>query len=103
MSDWEAEYDEDGGAISKPSHVNTAKQWRATPSRRNENVRFGVKPERKMDREGPQWRSWRERDSSNGRETRRDRSTRPLTLTVENSSIGRVIGKLVLYTFTDVK
>ncbi|KAG7334006.1 hypothetical protein KOW79_002413 [Hemibagrus wyckioides] len=93
MSDWEAEYDEDGGAISKPSHVNTATQWKATPSRSNENVRFGGKREMKMAREGPQWRSWRERDSSNGRETRRDRSTRPLTLTVGNSLIGRVIGR----------
>nr|MCI4376357.1 hypothetical protein [Pangasianodon gigas] len=107
MSDWEAEYDENGGAISKPSRVHTApcKQWKATSNTSKENVCFGGKRGGKVDREGPQWRNWRERDrevnfterrdSNSGRETRRDRaaSTRPLTLTVENSLVGRIIGR----------
>lgn len=105
MSDWEAEYDEDGGAISKPSRVHTApcRQWKATSEISKANVSFGGKRGGKVEREGPQWRNWRERDrkvnfNNNGRETRRERSasTRPLTTTVENSLIGRVIGKLAL-------
>lgn len=78
MSDWEAEYDEIGKAISKTSHVNTATytRWKAASNR---DVTVTT-----------------ERDSNNRRQTR------PMTLTLENSLIGRVIGKLALYTFTGV-
>ncbi|TSK22713.1 putative ATP-dependent RNA helicase DDX43 [Bagarius yarrelli] len=96
MSDWEEEYEENGGVASKPVRVTTAQysQGKATTKySHNENVRFGGKHGGKLDRDGPQWRMWR--SDSNGRETRSETSTtsRPLILTVNNSLIGRIIGR----------
>lgn len=98
MSDWEADYDEDGGAVSKPSRVHTAPgtQWKATSNNSKDTVCYGGRRGGKMDREGPQWRDWRERkgEEKRGREARCEgtASTRPLTLTLDHSFIGRVIG-----------
>ncbi|XP_060780747.1 probable ATP-dependent RNA helicase DDX43 [Neoarius graeffei] len=101
MSDWEADCGEDGGSISKPSRVHAAPctQWKAASDISKAGGSFGGKRGEKVEREGAQWRSWRERDRKvnygNNRETRRERpaSTQPLTFTVENSLIGRVIGR----------
>ncbi|KAI5107988.1 putative ATP-dependent RNA helicase DDX43, partial [Silurus meridionalis] len=99
MSDWEAEYDEGGGAISKPSLVRKAPYtgWEGSSHSRKENVSFDSKSGLKLGREGPQWRKWRERDGevNHDRETRRAKSasSRALTLSVENSQIGRIIGR----------
>ncbi|KAF4090422.1 hypothetical protein AMELA_G00051600 [Ameiurus melas] len=98
MSDWEDEHDGNGGAISKPSRVYSAPctQWQATSNISKENVYFGGKRGGNVDRGGSQWRDRRERGNfNNGRDARRDRaaSTRPLTLTVENSLVGRIIGR----------
>lgn len=97
MSDWELEYDEKGGAISKLSPVHTAPytQWKAIP-KNSKNVCFDGKRGGKLNQDGPQWRNWRARDDSN-RDRERLASSRPLTLTLENSLIGRVIGKLALW------
>lgn len=106
MSDWEAEYDENGGAISKPPRVRTppCTHWKGTSTNIKGNGFFGGKRGGKVDREGPQWRNWRERDrevnfaerSDSNISGERSASTRPLTLTLDNSLIGRVIGKLAL-------
>lgn len=102
MSDWEVEYDENGASSSKPLQVNTAPytQWGATSNSGREHLSFCGKRGGKVDRERPQWRNWRERDSNNGTETRREKSasTRPLTMNLEKSLIGRIIGKLAVLT-----
>ncbi|KAF5910116.1 putative ATP-dependent RNA helicase DDX43 [Clarias magur] len=92
MSDWEAEYGEDGGATSEPSVVHTA-PWKATSNINKRNASFGGKRDGKVEREGPQWRNWRERDREVNSPAERPASSRALTLTVDNSLIGRVIGR----------
>lgn len=98
MSDWEDEYDESGRADSKPSRVHTAPctQWRAASGGSKERACFGEKRGGKVNREGPQWRKWREREGDGDGD--RAASARPLTLTLNNSFIGRVIGKPALWT-----
>ncbi|XP_047668414.1 probable ATP-dependent RNA helicase DDX43 isoform X2 [Tachysurus fulvidraco] len=88
MSDWEAEYDEIGEAISKTSHVNTATytRWKAASNR---DVTATTERERDVT-----VTTERERDVTvTQRDFNNRRQTRPLTLTLENSLIGRVIGR----------
>ncbi|XP_062850867.1 probable ATP-dependent RNA helicase DDX43 [Trichomycterus rosablanca] len=111
MSDWETDYDEDGGAVSKPSPVLTAPRtdWKV-PSHGGgkESVCFGGKRGGRVEGDGAQWRNWRERDrdtgSAEGSDSNRGRfraqsgaarsaSTPPLTVSIDSSMIGRVIGR----------
>ncbi|KAL7383416.1 hypothetical protein ABVT39_010268 [Epinephelus coioides] len=103
MSDWEDEYDESGVAIQKPATKSAPTEWKP-PSydSRRENVCFGV---RGGGRSGAprEWRADRgggeryEYSRANGGEGRPGRRTfgdeRPVTFTVENTSVGRVIGR----------
>ncbi|KAI4875321.1 hypothetical protein NFI96_015561 [Prochilodus magdalenae] len=112
MSDWEAEYDEDGVAISKPTPIITTQntEWKF-PSCGNVSkgdVNFGGKRGGKEQPKNPLWRNSRDQrgdptttgqpiysDSDSGRRRRDDRagSMRHVSLSVENSMIGRVIGR----------
>ncbi|XP_017577605.1 probable ATP-dependent RNA helicase DDX43 isoform X1 [Pygocentrus nattereri] len=112
MSDWEDEYDEDGTAISKPSPVIPAQraEWRF-PSFGNDSKgsdSFGGKRGGKQQPKDSLWRNFRNQDgdsntteqlvgsdfdSGRGRRDDRAASTRPVSLSVENAMIGRVIGR----------
>ncbi|XP_053358502.1 probable ATP-dependent RNA helicase DDX43 isoform X2 [Clarias gariepinus] len=92
MSDWEDEYGEDEGAISEPSVVHKATS-KATSNTNIRNEYFGGKRGGKVEREGPQWRNWRERDREVKSPVERPASNRALTLNLDNSLIGRVIGR----------
>lgn len=118
MSDWEDEYDADGVAISKPLPVKNApvQSWRP-PSLRGARSREATSVGAKFGnvREGEQWTNRRDRDvESNicdgevgknnsysrsragptGCRSSGDRSgSSPETLNVENSLVGRIIGK----------
>ncbi|XP_077093091.1 putative ATP-dependent RNA helicase DDX43 isoform X1 [Siphateles boraxobius] len=118
MSDWEDEYDADGVAISKPSLVQTVPVKSSRPpcprgARSRETTSVGTK----FGDEGEQWTNWRTRDfESNicdgaaGKNSSYSRSrTGPnvtgcrgngdrsgssaVTLHVENSLVGRIIGR----------
>lgn len=93
MSDWEEEYGEDEGAISEPSVVHKATS-KATSNTNIRNEYFGGKRGGKVEREGPQWRNWRERDREVKSPVERPASNRALTLNLDNSLIGRVIGEM---------
>lgn len=112
MSDWEDEYNEDGVAIQKPPP-----EWkRPCDDRPRENVSFGVRSgarfgaprEWRADRSGEGSESGGPRGGGGGggggrpflwstgpRRTFGDEkldSSPPVTVTVENASVGRVIG-----------
>lgn len=116
MSDWEDEYDTDGVAISKPLAVQTVsvKSWRP-PSPRGAPSRQTTSVGAKFGGDGEQWRNWRDRnfgsnvcDGATGKNNSYSRSrtgptgcrgggdrsgSSPVTLSVENSLVGRIIGK----------
>ncbi|XP_072534235.1 probable ATP-dependent RNA helicase DDX43 [Salminus brasiliensis] len=113
MSDWEEEYDEDGVAIAGPSPVVSAQrtEWRPPSSFGSKGSvylggKFGVNEQRNES----DWRNLRNQhgdtnptdhlmcsdpDSGRGRRGGGSRSGtgRPVLLSVENSLIGRVIGR----------
>lgn len=116
MSDWEDEYDADGVAISKPSLVQTVPvKSSRPPSLRGARSRETTSVGAKFGGEGEQWTNRRTRDfESNicdgvaGKNSSYSRSrTGPtecrgngdrsgssaVTLHVENSLVGRIIGK----------
>lgn len=109
MSDWEDEYDQDGVAIYKPATKPASADWKfSCNDRQRENVVFGVKNgtkfgaprQRRANRSGPgpevnKWGGGSDRGGP-GRQTTfsKEESSRPLTITVETTSIGRVIGTL---------
>lgn len=117
MSDWEDEYDADGVAISKPSLVQTVPvKSSRPPSSRGARSREATSVGAKFGGEGQQWTNRRTRDfESNiyddgaaGKNSSYSRSrTGPtecrgngdrsgssaVTLHVENSLVGRIIGK----------
>ncbi|XP_050982743.1 probable ATP-dependent RNA helicase DDX43 isoform X1 [Labeo rohita] len=116
MSDWEDEYDTDGVAISKPLAVQTVsvKSWRP-PSPRGAPSRQTTSVGAKFGGDGEQWRNWRDRDpgsnvydGATGKNNSYSRSrtgptgcrgggdrsgSSPVTLSVENSLVGRIIGR----------
>uniref|UniRef100_A0A3Q4GYA7 RNA helicase n=1 Tax=Neolamprologus brichardi TaxID=32507 RepID=A0A3Q4GYA7_NEOBR len=105
MSDWEDEYDQDGVAIYKPATKPAPADWKfSCNDRQRENVVFGVKNgtkfgaprEMRANRSGPgpEVNKWGDRGGP-GRQTtfNKEESSRPLTITVETTSIGRVIGR----------
>uniref|UniRef100_A0A673J4Y7 RNA helicase n=1 Tax=Sinocyclocheilus rhinocerous TaxID=307959 RepID=A0A673J4Y7_9TELE len=101
MSDWEDEYGADGEAISKPSTLPVqivtlpVKSWRP-PSPRGARSRDPTSVGAKFGGDGEQWRNWRDRDSESNVWCRGggDRSgSSPTTLNVENSLVGRIIGR----------
>lgn len=106
MSDWEEEYDEDGVAIQK-THFKSAQTDYKLPfdDRQRENVFFGARngtrfgasreTEYKSRRGGGEGRplTW-----STGRRIfggENSDFSPPVTITVENVSIGRIIGRLL--------
>ncbi|XP_063347835.1 probable ATP-dependent RNA helicase DDX43 [Pelmatolapia mariae] len=106
MSDWEDEYDQDGVAIYKPATKPAPADWKfSCNDRQRENVVFGVKNgtkfgaprERRGNRSGPgpEVNKWGGDRGGPGRQTTfsKEESSRPLTITVETTSIGRVIGR----------
>lgn len=116
MSDWEDEYDADGVAIQKPAASSAPAQWKL-PCDDRQNVFFGVKNgnrfgasrEAKGDHsdEGALNKSWggggrqftRTTDrGAPGRRTFNDKklgSSPPVTITLENAAVGRVIGRIL--------
>nr|AAI54807.1 Zgc:174910 protein [Danio rerio] len=118
MSDWEDEYDGDGVAVSKqltlPAKPAPVKSWRP-PSPRGARNRETSSAGAKFGGDGEQWVNWRNRDSdfdvfdgaagknnsysrsrigptrSRGYADRGDSSS--VTLNVENSLVGRIIGR----------
>lgn len=117
MSDWEDDYDAEGVVIAKPAPTVQNTEWQPKAPEGKENVYFGVKHGRpaalgKGSQDGPQWRNWRdkadtctrefssrngERDDSRKSRCQTDRegsgSSNHIKFTVDNSFIGRVIGK----------
>lgn len=115
MSDWEDEYDADGVAIHSPATSSAPAQWKLQCDDR-QNVFFGVNGngfgasrEVKSDGgdEGAVYQSWRgggrqfTRSTDRGAPGRRTfndeklDSSLPVTITVENASVGRVIGRFL--------
>lgn len=113
MSDWEDEYDEGGVAIQKPATKPAPTEWnQPCGGFPKENVSFGVRNGNRFGgpREGrggrggdvSEDRSWsgegrsftRSAGGRNFGDEKSDSST-PLTLSVESSSVGRVIGMFV--------
>uniref|UniRef100_A0A4W6DWD1 RNA helicase n=1 Tax=Lates calcarifer TaxID=8187 RepID=A0A4W6DWD1_LATCA len=113
MSDWEDEYDEDGVAIEKSATKSVPTEWKLPcDDSQRENVFFGVRNgtrcgglrERKADR-GGDFKSRRgdgrlfppnTNRGASGRRTFGDEnsdSSPPVTITVENASVGRIIGR----------
>ncbi|KAK2896764.1 hypothetical protein Q8A67_011252 [Cirrhinus molitorella] len=118
MSDWEDDYDTDGVAISKPLPVHTApvKSWRP-PSPRGAPSRETTSGGARFGGDGEQWRNWRDRDcgtnvchGATGKNNSYSRprtgpnvtwcrggedrpGSSPLNLSVENSLVGRIIGR----------
>ncbi|XP_067242678.1 probable ATP-dependent RNA helicase DDX43 [Chanodichthys erythropterus] len=120
MSDWEDEYDAGGVAISKPLtlHVKNApvQSWRP-PSLRGARSREATSVGAKFGnvREGEQWTNWRDRDVESNicdgeagknnsysrpragptgcRSSGDGSGSSPETLHVENSLVGRIIGR----------
>lgn len=114
MSDWEDEYNEDGVAIQKPV-TNSAPAQCKLPCNDRQNVFFGMKHgasrEVRADRsgEGSEYQTWRggggrpfTRSTGRGAPGRwgfndeKVSSSPPVTITVENSYIGRVIGRFLM-------
>ncbi|XP_062376003.1 probable ATP-dependent RNA helicase DDX43 [Sardina pilchardus] len=115
MSDWEDNNDADDVVNAKPAKPPAFKnsEWRPRPSEGKENVCFGVKRGQqsgRSDQDGTQWRSWRDqadtcsRDSRNGERDTSSRgrsqhggntsgSSNVMSFTVDNSVVGRVIGR----------
>lgn len=118
MSDWEEDYDAEGVVIAKPAPTVQNSEWRLKAPEGKENVHFGVKGGRpvafgKGTQDGPQWRDWRDKSDTCSRESssrngerddswKRRRQTgwegsgssNHMKFTVDNSVIGRVIGKI---------
>lgn len=116
MSDWEDDYDADGVAISKPLPVQTVqvKSWRP-PSPRGARSRETTSAGAKFGGGGEQWTHWRDRgfesnicDGAAGKNNSYSRSrtgpsgcrdngdrsgSSPVNLHVENSLVGRIIGR----------
>ncbi len=110
MSDWEDD-SEDGCGIQKLAKQSAPPEWKLpSADRQSENVFFGVKPAAKFglrrefraDRSGEESQfkyrtgEGREGPRSTGRRNfghDSSDSTQPVTFTVENASIGRVIGR----------
>uniref|UniRef100_A0A6Q2XS44 RNA helicase n=1 Tax=Esox lucius TaxID=8010 RepID=A0A6Q2XS44_ESOLU len=115
MSDWEDEYDGSAPVTTGSKDFKSSRKWSE-----KENVCFGMRngggfeaPRGIADRNSSQFQKWRGNDGGNGRVVSRsgcgntrvcarggrggvaDRSgfTLPVTFTVDNTSIGRVIGR----------
>ncbi|XP_041921229.1 probable ATP-dependent RNA helicase DDX43 isoform X2 [Alosa sapidissima] len=117
MSDWEDNNDADSVVNAKPAPAFKNSEWRPQSSESKENVYFGVKRGRpaalgKSDQDGPQWRNWRDQADTcsrefNSRNGERDANRRGrgqiggdtsgspnvMSFTVDNSVVGRVIGR----------
>lgn len=116
MSDWEDEYSEDGVAIQKPATNSAPATWKLPPdNRQRENAfggvgngpRFGGSREVRGERSGVGGDFNYPRDGGrqfsrstgwggSGRRTFDDERSDyapPVTITVENASVGRVIGR----------
>nr|XP_046258681.1 probable ATP-dependent RNA helicase DDX43 isoform X2 [Scatophagus argus] len=113
MSDWEDEYDEEGVAIQRPALKSAQTEWKPPcDGRQRQSLFFGVRnafrfgvPREDRDgsgAEGCQYKSRRGgRDvrsfsQSDGRRSfgsQRLDSSPPVKVTVENASVGRVIGR----------
>lgn len=97
MDDWEDEYNADGTAIAKPAPKLAPTEWKyPSDGLKRENVYFGVKNGRKSET-SKDWRA--DRGQRDGGPERRQAfvqdnsgSSTPLTITVENVSVGRIIG-----------
>lgn len=111
MSDWEDEYSADGVAIQKPATKSAPPEWNLPCDDRHgvrNESRVGAPREWRADRggEGSEYRSRRgggegrpfTRNTDRGRQTFGDEksdSSPPVTITVENASVGRVIGRFL--------
>ncbi|XP_070697534.1 probable ATP-dependent RNA helicase DDX43 [Pempheris klunzingeri] len=118
MSDWEEEYNEDSVDIQKPAKKSAPTEWKLPhDDRRRGNVCFGVRNENRFgaprewraDRSagGSEYRSrrgggegrpcpWGTDRGDAGRRTYGDEKSDcspPVTITVENASVGRIIGR----------
>uniref|UniRef100_A0A3Q3KJH0 RNA helicase n=1 Tax=Monopterus albus TaxID=43700 RepID=A0A3Q3KJH0_MONAL len=110
MSDWEDEYNEDGVAFQKPA-TNSAQTWceLSCGDRKRDNVVFGVRdrcgPSGEGRADGTSGKGFDSRGWTSGREARsrgapggrpfgddKSASSRPVTITVENALVGRIIG-----------
>uniref|UniRef100_A0A8C6LAK9 RNA helicase n=1 Tax=Nothobranchius furzeri TaxID=105023 RepID=A0A8C6LAK9_NOTFU len=91
MSDWEDEYDRDGVAIEKPAPKPTTHSscLPRNDRQRGGSVSFGVKSDR--GRDGYEFRNRRGRVHGGLQADKSESSA--VTITVESSSIGRVIGR----------
>lgn len=107
MSDWEEEYDENGVAIDIPAPKSSA-PTNYDEDRSRENVFFGVRRGARFaaPRESREGSEFKPRRGGGGgesyRSTRRtnfgeERSncSQPVIVTVENASVGRIIGEFV--------
>ncbi|KAK2824554.1 hypothetical protein Q5P01_021729 [Channa striata] len=114
MSDWEDEYDGDGEATQKPATSSAPAPWKS-PREDRQNVFFGANNRTRFggwaevgadrSREGSEFKSRRgggcgfSRRSDRGIPRRRasddesSRSSPPVTFTVENASVGKIIGR----------
>ncbi|XP_038593845.1 probable ATP-dependent RNA helicase DDX43 isoform X1 [Micropterus salmoides] len=108
MSDWEDEYNEGGVALQKPATKLPPTEWKLpSDGRQREYEYFGVRNrsrfedsrEERADRNGggSEYQSrrggGRPFPRSTGGRSFGDEKSPPVTLTVENSSVGRVIGR----------
>ncbi|KAE8281049.1 putative ATP-dependent RNA helicase DDX43 [Larimichthys crocea] len=105
MSDWEEEYDENGVAIDIPAPKSSA-PTNYVEDRSRENVFFGVRRGARFaaPRESREGSEFKHRRGGGGgesyRSTRRtnfgeerSNSSQPVIVTVENASVGRIIGR----------
>lgn len=108
MSDWEDEYDAVGVAVQKPVANPAPAQWKL-PCGDRKNVffdvqnetRFGASREAKGDGrdEGTVRRGWRGGGRQFTGRTYNDNkldSSPSVTITVENASVGRIIGRIII-------
>ncbi|XP_051815804.1 probable ATP-dependent RNA helicase DDX43 [Acanthochromis polyacanthus] len=108
MSDWEDEYDGDGVAIQKPAAKSAPIERKMSLDyRQGQNVHFGVRRcgrfgsegAANVSGEGSQSKWWRDGGNRGGFAQRRtfdnlkSDSSRPVTFTVENAVVGRIIGR----------
>uniref|UniRef100_A0A3P8RQ57 RNA helicase n=1 Tax=Amphiprion percula TaxID=161767 RepID=A0A3P8RQ57_AMPPE len=104
MSDWEDEYNEDGVAIQKPVAKSAPIERKVSfNDRQGQNVHFGVRSCGRFGAfsegiandsgEGSQSKRWRNGGQRRTFDNFKLDSSRPVTFTVDNAVIGRIIGR----------
>lgn len=106
MSDWEDDYDKHGVALKKKPSPNPATVHYNSPEnvgQRGGNVSFGGRRSSREPRGGGGGGAFRsQRGPRDGGEKRSEMenfdSSKPIVITVENASVGRVIGMFCMLT-----